>query len=116
VLLRKESLAIAAFAAISFTYNFGTIRRGENLALEVGMAALLSVILALILVRIGLLALSTLAWSIQILTGAPLTLDLSAWYADRSLIAMLAVGGLALYGFYTAVGGKPLFGAALLED
>ncbi|HEV8254692.1 MAG TPA: serine/threonine-protein kinase, partial [Vicinamibacteria bacterium] len=35
VLLRKESLAIAAFAAISFTYNFGTIRRGENLALEV---------------------------------------------------------------------------------
>jgi serine/threonine-protein kinase len=116
VLLRKESLAMAAFAAVSFTYNFGTIRRGENLALEVGVAALLSVILALIFVRIGLLALSTLAWSIQIVTGAPLTLDLSAWYADRSLIAMVAVGGVALYGFYTALGGKPLFGAALLED
>jgi hypothetical protein len=116
VLLRKDALAMAAFMAISFAYNFGSVSRGENFALEAGVAMLLSVILAFIFVRLGLLALSTLAWSIAILTGAPLTLDLSAWYADRSLIAMAALAGLALYGFYTSVGGKPLFGASLLED
>jgi hypothetical protein len=116
VLLRKEALAMAVFAIISFTYNYGSLRRGESLALEAGVSAVLTVILVLIFVRLGLLALSTLAWSIQILTGAPLTLDLSAWYADRSLIAMVVIGGLALYGFYTSLAGKPAFGAAILDE
>jgi hypothetical protein len=46
----------------------------------------------------------------------PLTSDLSAWYAGRSLFILLIFAGLAVYGFHTALGGKPVFGAATLEE
>lgn len=44
-----------------------------------------------------------------------LTWDLSAWYAGRSMVALLLLAGLAAWGFYTALGGRALFGLDLLE-
>jgi hypothetical protein len=46
----------------------------------------------------------------------PLTLDVSAWFAARALPVVAVVVALSLYGFRTALAGKPLFGRALLDD
>jgi len=46
----------------------------------------------------------------------PLTLDVTAWYASRGWPVLLAVAALAVYGFHTSLGGKPMFGRSLLED
>jgi hypothetical protein len=44
-----------------------------------------------------------------------LTWDLSRWYAPFSVITLLVVLAIALYGFYTSVGGRRIFAYAL-ED
>ena len=49
------------------------------------------------------------------LIEAPLTLDWSAWHFSRTLPVVLAIAALAVYGFRTALAGKPAFGR-LLED
>ena len=46
----------------------------------------------------------------------PLTLDLSAWFATRTLPVVGLFLALVVYGFRTALAGKPLFGRPLLED
>jgi hypothetical protein len=52
----------------------------------------------------------------MILYGAPLTFDLSAWYATRSVVTLLLLFGLAAWGFHLALAGKPMFGTAIAEE
>jgi len=55
-----------------------------------------------VLIRFGILA--TVSFSIFGWIGSDfvLTADLSSWYAGRSLTALLALAGLALYGFWVS--------------
>ena len=46
----------------------------------------------------------------------PLTTQWSAWYAGISLTGILLMAALAFYGFYTSLGGQPVFGGAVLEE
>ncbi|MGA2689687.1 MAG: hypothetical protein ABSE85_16620, partial [Candidatus Korobacteraceae bacterium] len=46
----------------------------------------------------------------------PLTTQGSAWYAGISLTGILLMAAMALYGFYTSLGGRPVFGGAVLEE
>ena len=43
------------------------------------------------------------------------TLDLSSWYADRALFAMVFVVALLAYGAWTALGGVPILGDPLRD-
>ena len=43
------------------------------------------------------------------LVFVPLTLDLSEWYASRSLLVLAAFAVFVGYGFYTALAGRPIF-------
>jgi serine/threonine-protein kinase len=67
------------------------------------------------LTRGGLLRLVALLFCLFNLVEAPLTLHFGAWYASRSLPVLLAIAGLAVYGFRVSLAGKPAFGR-LLED
>jgi hypothetical protein len=69
-----------------------------------------------VMLRGGLLALVTALYVMFALAEVPLTLDLTAWYAFQSLPVVAAVLMLAVYGFLTSVGGKPLLGGGLLDD
>jgi hypothetical protein len=66
--------------------------------------------------RGGLLSLVVTLFVMFSLLEVPLTLDLAAWYAARALPVVLVLFGLSLYGFKTALAGKPLLGRALLDD
>ncbi|HKB04437.1 MAG TPA: serine/threonine-protein kinase [Gemmataceae bacterium] len=69
-----------------------------------------------LLLRVGVLAL--IAWSFVAYATqlVPLTLDPSAWYRVASLTKMLAIAGLAAYGAWASVGGRPVFGKGLLGE
>lgn len=36
----------------------------------------------------------------------PMTTDFSAWYAPSTIFALVIALGLAIYGFYTSIGGR----------
>ncbi len=46
---------------------------------------------------------------------APLTLDPSSWYIDRSLIVLGIVAAVVGYGFYASLAGRPLLRDAIRE-
>jgi serine/threonine-protein kinase len=68
-----------------------------------------------VLIRFGYLAFAVLGFFQSLDTTVVLTADLSAWYAGRSLFALLVVAALAGWGFYVSLAGRRLFGEALLE-
>jgi hypothetical protein len=46
----------------------------------------------------------------------PLTWNSDAWYFGRSVVTLLVLAALCFYAFRTALGHRPLFGSALVED
>ena len=69
-----------------------------------------------LLIRFGLLVLVANYVVHNVLTGLPLTTQGSAWYAGISLAGILLMAAMAFYGFYTSLGGRPVFGGAVLEE
>jgi serine/threonine-protein kinase len=69
-----------------------------------------------LLLRGGLLPLVVALYVVYSALEVPITLDVSAWFAAQAFPVIGAIVALAVYGFYTSLGGKPLFGGALLED
>jgi len=67
-------------------------------------------------IRLGQLSSTVFLFTLYVLVRTPLTLDWSAWYAGRSFAVLGFFAALLLIAFYTSLGGKPLFGKALLED
>jgi hypothetical protein len=110
MLLRNGVLAALVFALVVAGPNpednpeFGWIVSGVRAA-----------IYFVALTRGGLLRLVAALFCLFSLVEAPLTLNLSAWYASRSLPVLLTIAGLALYGFRVSLAGKPAFGR-LLDD
>jgi hypothetical protein len=110
-LLRKEWAAAAAWALLFSTlFSFSPDPFGW-----VG-ALIFSSLAVLVLIRFGLLALVANLVVVGILQNLPLTTEGSAWYAGISLTGVLLIAALALYGFYTSLGGRPVFGGAVLEE
>jgi hypothetical protein len=79
-------------------------------------AALLAGLIVLALTRIGLLSGAILFFTFLGLVRAPLTFDWSAWYFGRSLAVFSFFVTALVASFYVSLGGKPVFGRAMLED
>ena len=70
-----------------------------------------------LLIRFGLLALVAKGVLYGPLSNIfPLTTQISSWYAGISLAAILFMAAIAAYAFYTSLGGRPIFGGAVLEE
>lgn len=110
-LLRKEWAAVATILLIPALGLAGS--RDPGLAVSV---IIFSCVAVFLLIRFGLLALvaNYVIW--YLLTHFPLTIQGSAWYAGISLAGILLMAAIALYGFYTSFGGRPVFGGAVSED
>jgi hypothetical protein len=66
-------------------------------------------ILALIVLRFGLVPVAVGAFTVDMLGNVPLTADFSAWYMSTAALALLSVVALAGWGFYHSLGGEPLW-------
>lgn len=111
-LFRKRWLALGLQFAL--TYLIFALMTGANQLFSLSAAVFTALWLA-ILTRAGLLASVVSFYFFLTLNATPLTLDLSAWYAGRTLVSFAALGTVLVYGFHGSLGGKPLFGFAVLE-
>lgn len=110
-LTRSKTLSIVfvglGFAAMGIS--------GRNAWVELLFASVTAALFVLCLLRVGLLGAVFAQFVYSALVSAPVTLDFSRWYAGWGLGAVLVVLALALYGFYTSLGSRPLLGAAFEE-
>jgi hypothetical protein len=112
LLLRKQWLSSAALVLV-VTGQFSGIDPSPE---RVAWALLAALILAVVVGRFGLLATVSALFTAIVLALAPLTTDLSAWYAPQGVAVALVVIGLAVYGFVLSVGAKRLALRGFLGD
>jgi Protein kinase domain len=90
---------------VTIVFAATALRTGDHPAFAIIWAASL-----VLLCRVGLLA----AWAFDTtrytMQFFPLTFHPSQWYFSQSVAVLVFCVGLAVYGFYTSLGGKPVFG------
>ena len=112
-LLRKEWAAAVAWVLFGTVFSAGD---SQSAPIAVVFFLILSCMFVFLMIRFGLLTLVANFVFWYVLTNFPLTTQSSAWYAGISLAGILLIAALALYGFYTSLGGRPVFGGAVLEE
>ena len=80
------------------------------------LIALVVGIFIVCVLRFGLVSLITCLMFFHLWVFFPVTFRFSAWYAPIFLFDLAILMALALYGFYTSLGGQPLLRGKLLED
>jgi len=103
LLLRKQSLAIVGLLVVIGLVN---VLSGENPYLVLGSAWIVASMYLLILFRFGLLATVIAEFLTDLCLSFPMTLDFSSWYAGSTVVVLVAVAGMAFYGFSVALEGN----------
>jgi hypothetical protein len=112
-LLRKQGAAAVAFVLL-FTVLGAAGSQFDPVT--VVQQLIYWVLMVFLLIRFGLLAWVVQGFCNNLLVKYPLTTHGSAWYAGIGLTAILLMAAMAFYGFYTSLGGRPVFGGAVLEE
>lgn len=104
--LLRNRWATAAVFVLLFTMleSLGS----SHLGLLLPMKALIYAIAAFSLVRFGLITLAVAVFVVNTLLNVPVTLDFSRWYASTAMAVPLAVLAVAIWAFFTAMGGQKL--------
>jgi len=114
LLVLARQLARRTWLAMLITVLlFASPIRGEAPLIEWAIGVVRTGALLALLMRGGLLGLVTGFYVGAALMEAPLTLHVGAWYFSRAMPMLAIVIALALYGFKTALAGKPALGTAL---
>jgi hypothetical protein len=107
--LRSRWRAVAAFVILGgFIGSAGSMHMGMGFF----NSALPLALFILLLVRVGLLAAVTQFYVFGLFIFFPVTGDLGAWYAGAGVTALLVLAALTLFGFTTALAGRPALGKA----
>jgi hypothetical protein len=114
-LLRKEWAATVAFILL-FTVTFALGAGRQFVPFDLVPDLIYWGLMVFLLIRFGLLAFVAQGFFNGLFWNYPLTIQGSAWYAGISLTGILLMAVLAFYGFYTSLGGRPVFGGAVLEE
>jgi serine/threonine-protein kinase len=116
ILLRNQWLAAGGLVLLfGIVTSLAIMSTGASFVrglLGGGVIGLLYVIASM---RFGLISLMTLYWVNDLLGSLPLTVDLTAWYAWSSILGLGVVMAIAVFAFYTSLGGQKLFAGNLLE-
>jgi len=115
VLLRRQWLAAGVAVLLLMVFNFNMLT-SVSLPAKALIIAIPMIIAILVTMRFGLLTITTAFFATGLLTYFPLTLKFSAWYVGIGLMAPLTILALAVWAFYTSLGGQKLFQGSLLED
>ena len=105
IVIRRNWLAVSIFILLA-TLVFAPYATGVWLALA--RSAVFFAIVGFALIRFGVLTVSAIIFAQLTLLDFPLTTNLSAWYADASLLAVGVLIGLAMYGVWTTLEDRPL--------
>ena len=120
VLLRRQWLVAAVWVAGWVGFRF--MRFASNFDSDVLKITttvfwlLLFTILVFIMLRLGFFALVVAVFVLDAMVGSFLTTDFSAWYGQSSLLVVILIGALAIWGFRLSLGSRPLFSPTALEN
>jgi hypothetical protein len=114
-LVRRQWLAGGISVALLTLLMFSSRVTGSHPLIGLVFWALFYGGVVFVLMRFGLVALTAGFFVLYVLRGFPLTTDLSAWYADTALFALVTVFALSVYGLHTAMTQGPLLKDALLH-
>jgi len=101
VVLRKSWLAAGVFVLLFTAMKSVT---ADYPSVEWPLQAVIYTALAAGALRFGLVALAVALYTADAALNIPVTLNTSAWYFNDSTIALATIAGLAIWGFYTALG------------
>jgi serine/threonine protein kinase len=95
-------------AAVLFVALFVGIRslQATNPSVDLPAIFLVYAILALIVLRFGLVPLAVGVFTVEVLANVPFTADFSEWYFGTTALALLSVVALAGWGFYHSLGSE----------
>jgi serine/threonine protein kinase len=105
-ILRDSRLTIAGATLLWMAFGLSEFPWGY---IGLGLWALGA---ALVMTRFGLIAGCTYFFTQQFLEIFPITADLTEWYGSGTLVAVGSISAIALYGFYTSVGGRSFFNSS----
>jgi hypothetical protein len=112
-LLRKEwAAAVAWVLFLTVLFSVGS----ESVPVHLVNTLILNVVTVFLIRRLGLLWLMVSFVFVGLLSEFPLTAQMSSWYAGLSLAGVVLMAAITLYAFYTSLGGRPVFRAAVLEE
>jgi hypothetical protein len=66
--------------------------------------------------RFGPLAMMSTLMVFHLWVFYPITTELTAWYASSFVVALILLLAMATYGFYTSLGGQPIFKYNFLRE
>ena len=118
VLLRGRRALAAWLTAMIVTMLLPVVPWGGNPILMFVFRGLIAGGLVFVTVRFGLLAAIVCRVVLGLTTTAmvPITFDVTVPYVESSYLLVGTILVLAGYGFYTSLGGRPIFSANLLGD
>ncbi|MCI0350704.1 MAG: hypothetical protein L0Z53_14870 [Acidobacteriales bacterium] len=111
LLARRDWLAVVLFTLVYVVPGF-YIGNWRFVVLQI----LLIGLIAVFMMRYGLVAVAVFNFADLALSTFPVTLNFSMWYAGIGLAPLVAVLSLAVFAFYTSLGGQKLFQGSLLDD
>lgn len=110
-LLRLKMAHTDWIAAVFFVAILVWMRtlQSTHPSIDVPVFVIIFAILAMIVLRFGLVPLAIGAFTVDMFLNVPFTADFSQWYAGPTLLALLVVVALAIWGFYHSLGGQSLW-------
>jgi hypothetical protein len=112
VALRKTWIAIVVATALFF---FVFVPAQGSLLIFLVAFLIVMALHWVMLFRFGLLTVVVGATVKDLFEQLPLTFDLTAWYADATLLTLALVLALTCWGFWVSLAGRPLFRDEILS-
>jgi hypothetical protein len=109
VIVRNQRVSVVIWVLSVATLNLGVGAMPWDLVFAVALAAFA----VFVLLRFGLFSTAVMLFFTDLMTRLPITLNARAWYFPLSMLTMILIGGLAVYGFVVALAGRSPFGAAV---
>lgn len=110
--VRSDWIALPLFALFAGSTRIGGITSWAAVPVLIAGGTLRT----FTLVRIGLVAAIVDSFEWTLFVASPMTLQTSAWYSSAGYVSLGIVGAMAIYGFKTALGGRPVLGGAAIAD
>ena len=103
LLLRRKWLAGTLFVLMFLAVNTTS---GGNSPAAIVAATLIFTLVAVSVLRFGILTLGVCLFVFSLVSQAPITMDTSVWYFPGSIFMVATIAALSLWAFYTSTGGE----------
>jgi len=113
MLVRNAWLAAALFVAL---FTIPRVLGSDQVFIDTVVWATIYAIAAVAVVRFGLVVLGIASLMANVLLNLPYTLDFSYWYATQCFFIALIFVAIGVWGVYTSLAGKSIFGKNILEE